>query len=238
MLTDRVVYSPGDVLLKIDMRGWYPESETFNTRHHVMLVLGVKEGYPIVAHMTFHNKNNLPGLISETLNRGKDLFLIHYQFSEQVRAKIVDLVQQALQSKQFVITKHIIKEQHIKSLPYREKMLSIALKNLAAGFNVCDFDAAPETIKKISCHEFVLAIIHNACRQCNEEIPESLRMPPSLAWADFWLQAAYDHPEEAKVICMPAMYPLAKTPLQKNSIFAVAASPSFESMRNASCAIL
>lgn len=194
-------FQVGDVLLKVDMRAYKPASNFYDTRDHVMLVIGKNQsnGFPIIAHMTFHNDNNQPGLKVETLTRGKDLFLLAYPFSDEIRKKIVELAQLAYQSKKFTINAPLLAKQYQESSEIRDKP-----KRFKPSFNlVCPiaFNPNPVEFTELSCHEFVVSVIQSACADCNKAIPKSLRIKPGLAWSDILLKAAREIDKEVVVDC-------------------------------------
>lgn len=232
-------YKPGDILLKIDTRAYKSEGSLFNTRDHVMMVIGGrhKEGLPMVAHMTFHNQRNQPGIKIEALNRGKDLYLLSYGFSEKVRKEIVDLVFLAEKSQKFIITSGRIESQYLSSETYRQsKNLGLSLNQFVSSD---DFSPNPKQAIEISCHEFVLSIIHQACKICGEAIPVSLRLPPAHAWSDILLSAANLNKMEVKVDYIPYILATGSERKQFGSFFGCPHKEETETLSHASsCSIL
>ncbi|MDI1351735.1 MAG: hypothetical protein PSV35_03045 [bacterium] len=178
-----MTFSPGDLLLKVDVR---QNSGPHNTQHHVMLVLGESiKGYPTIAHMKGDPEWKL---VKEDLHRGKDLKLIHYPWSEVTRKIIVELAEQALSSKQFIINREIIESQSDAVAIYRPDC-SLDAKSkwlkLVETFKIDSiFNPTPEAKVVMSCHQWVLTIIHSACSISKEPIPLVYQLPPQLAWAD------------------------------------------------------
>lgn len=181
-----MIFSLGDVLIKIDCRA---TADTKYTRHHVMLVLGTSvSGNPLVMHMMGepHNK-----LIQEELGRGKDLKLIKYSWSNETRDVIWLAAMISKNSNNFILTDEIIQKQRLAVSAFRPDChLESAKKLIAleAAFHKADknslFTPAPYRLTEISCHEWVLSILHYACKHTKQAIPRALRIPPSLAWAD------------------------------------------------------
>lgn len=184
-------FSPGDLLLKVDMRA---VAETKLTKHHVMLVLGEsKRGFPIVIHMKGEPHWTL---VEEELNHGKDLILLQPKWSEQTALLIVAIARKAHSSKKFILTKQVIDEQRQQISPYRpDGSIDAATKfnKLKSLFNeqaTVKFNPDPKAETIISCHEWVLSMIHYACAKTQTLIPKPLRIPPHLAWADRLAYAA------------------------------------------------
>lgn len=194
-------YKIGDILLKIDTRAYKPVSNVFDTRDHVMIVIGVDlhNGCPIIAHMTFPNNHDKPGLKIETLTRGKDLFLLSYSFNDTVQNKIVELVNLAYQSKKFVITPSLLEKQYQESSVIREKLK--LNDNFFISSSMAQFEPNPSQLIVMSCHEFVISVIQSACHQCHAEIPKSLRIVPRIAWSDLILKAAQELDKECVMDC-------------------------------------
>jgi hypothetical protein len=190
-------YSIGDILLKVDDRAY---SATIYTRHHVMLVIGENEsGAPIVMHMLGapHYK-----LVKEELNRGKDLIKIHYLWPELTREAIAQAADSSLKNDNFVLTKEVIEDQCKSVSIYRPTSSideAVKLAKLRKVFTnskgTSKFTPTPDSATVISCHEWVLNIIHYACQKTSYEIPTGLQIPPDLAWADRLNCSAKSDPE-------------------------------------------
>lgn len=191
---DRMTFSLGDILIKIDYRA---TAETQFTRHHVMLVLDVSpQGNPIVMHMVGvpHCK-----LVREELKRGKDLTLIAYPWSDTTRKLIQHTASSAHSTNNFILTDGIIQAQREAASPFRTDCHFETSKKLAAlnalfyqleTENHTAFTPNPKVLKNISCHEWVLSVIHYACKQSLCPIPQAFRIPPKLAWADLLYHSA------------------------------------------------
>jgi hypothetical protein len=180
-------FAIGDILLKIDTRA---TGDTMLTRHHVMLVLGENgQGYPVVAHMMAYPSWKL---VKEELTRGKDLKLIHNSWPEKTKLAIAKTAEEALDSNKFVINIKIIQEHGQAVSPFRPNCSLEAkrkLENLHHAFELesaesRNFTPTPETQMIMSCHQWVMSVIHYACRQTKTPIPRALQIPPHLAWAD------------------------------------------------------
>jgi hypothetical protein len=177
----------GDLLLKVDVR---EASGTNRTEHHVMLVLGeTDKGKPIVAHMKAAPEWKL---IKEELSRGKDLKLIHYSWSEKTKAAIAEIAEECVKSNKFIINADIIQTQNDSVNAFRpDSSLDAPLKLeklqrlfIPLSAENVQFTSSPESRVTMSCHEWVVTVIHYACFQTKASIPFFLRFPPHLAWSD------------------------------------------------------
>lgn len=176
-------YLPGDILFKLDLRGC-----GYGTREHMMLVAGEDNGYPIVFHMIINHSTDLTGtLVKETLLHGRELFLLRLNLAPELQHAIMQAAEQALQSKQFFINAKIIQAQKDEaalytSITYETVRKFEKLKHLFSQQTPA-FTPTPDEIKLVSCHEWVLEIMHYAFRQTAIPIPSVLQIPPALAWA-------------------------------------------------------
>ncbi|WP_412754018.1 hypothetical protein [Legionella londiniensis] len=194
-----MIYQKGDILLKVDTRAIFARGTIFDTRHHAMVVIDTQpqNKCPIVAHMTFHP----PGLKIEAIKHGKDWHLVRYPFDDKVRQKIADMAVAAHEAQKLTISPAFLERQYNKSLSSRDPF-SRCKQNKMAAFKAQIFNPTPPAITEISCHEFVLAIIHSALMEYDKPIPESLQFPPVLGWSDILLEAAL-HDKNAEVIHLP-----------------------------------
>ena len=195
-------YSIGDILLKIDSRA---TSETIYTRHHVMLVVGESEkGFPIIMHMMGvpHWK-----LVKEELTRGKELVIVHYPWPEKIIEAIAKTSESCLKNNTFILNTDIIKEQSTSVSPYRpscsleaKHKLETLRKEFIANKGKTSFNSDPESSTLISCHEWVMNIIHYSCQQTDNEIPLGFQISPHLAWADLLYYSVSSDPKMSCVL--------------------------------------
>lgn len=180
-------FSIGDILLKVDTR---PTSDTMASIHHVMLIVGESDGgFPIVIHMLgFEHKK----LIKEELTRGNYLNLMVFNWPDTVKNKIAEIAEEALGSGKFILNKEIIRQHADAVRPYRPDctldaqnkylMLQKAFTNVQSAKET--FNPQPAIDKVMSCHEWVVSVLHLACETTDTPIPKCLHILPHLAWAD------------------------------------------------------
>lgn len=185
-------FSAGDILIKLDLKF---TADTINTRHHVMLVLGeTQEGAPIIAHMSMSGCK----LIKEELTRGKDLIHLCYPWAEETRRAFVQAAEESLSSGKFVINREIIQKQLNEVSPFRPQSSldsSNKLLELRKAYEGSPINFAPNPDQKtiVSCHEWVISLIHYVCNRDKICVPVALQIPPRLAWADrLWYSAKND----------------------------------------------
>lgn len=178
-------YEVGDLLLKI--RSERRTSST-DTNHHVMLVCGKsKNNKPIIAHMTFSRKQ----LKIEELRRAKGLILIRPQWSNDFKknlTQILDEIKAQQKEKYFVITPNKIREQ--KKLIRRNELSGIFFKSqLKSSFEkihrntIGKLPSLHSHKTVLSCHEFVVKILHYNCFITGTLIPDFLKIHPEKAWS-------------------------------------------------------
>lgn len=197
-----MTYVPGDILLRVDTRA---TAETQHTKHHVMLVTGESEqGFPIVMHM---KASTTWALVKEELTKTRELILIHYSsLTNDTRTELVNTAEDALNSENFVINEAIIETHRQAVAPFRPTCSLDAREKLnelhnAFEAHILTFTPIPQKQQIMSCHEWVLAVIHYACRKKNNPIPKSLQIPPHLAWADR-IHYAVTHDATAQHSCI------------------------------------
>ncbi len=230
-------FSPGDILIKVDCRA---VADTDNTRHHVMLVLGESpDGNPIVMHML---GNPHFKLIQEELVRGKELGLIKCAWAPETRKGIYQIALDCFQSEKFVITNAIVQKHREAVAPFRPDSSLDAKKKLVeleAAFVQWEakgedtFTPNPEAITTMSCHEWVMSVIHHACRQTQQPIPQALRIPPHLAWADrLFNTAQYDKSVSIKQIQSLPVLRVAPVAAVENKVEPARVSQSLSALFN------
>ena len=169
------MFSIGDVLVKVDIRA--RTTSDFNTTHHMMLIIDVTEtGYPVVAHMKFINFVQYTGhLVIELCPTANDL-----------RCEIASLARQACQSECLKIEKYFLYEENCKANLYRwGTSLEIPLKLDVLREETTQIrDLTDNMPRMISCHDFVLSVIHLASRKLSKTIPNGFNIPPRFAWSD------------------------------------------------------
>ncbi|MEO8400775.1 MAG: hypothetical protein ABI597_03125 [Gammaproteobacteria bacterium] len=201
-------YFSGDIILKVDTRA---NADTIHTRHHVMLVIGQSlSELPIVAHMATATGK----LVIETLTRGTKLDLIHFDWDESTRATIANAAEQAHHSGKYFISDAVIKDQLQPVSQYRPSCRlerEQKLKQLHAKFNKEShnvFTPSPEIDIIMSCHEFVVSLIHFGCHKTGTAIPKALQITPSLAWADcLYMAAKYDDTASIRIVSIISQQP-------------------------------
>lgn len=202
-----MTFSIGDILIKMDCRA---TADTQFTRHHVMLVVGVSpKGNPIIIHLMGapHNK-----LVYEELHRGKDLNLLSFNWPAETKELIYTVAMTCFQSQKFIMTNEIIQKQRLDVSAFRPDchyQSKTKLCALHAAFSQTEaatqaiFVPNPEKLVVMSCHQWVLSVIHYACRQTNQPIPNGLCIPPHLSWADRLYYAALN---DEKATCVTVKY--------------------------------
>lgn len=221
-------FSIGDILLKIDMRA---TSETIYTMHHVMLVLGESSrGYPIVAHMIAAPNWKL---MKEELTRGKDLKLIHHSWPEVTQLAIAKTAEAALHSDKFVINPEIIQQHSRAVCPFRPVCSLDAKRKLEMLYEAFDLESTktstfiptPETQTIMSCHQWVMSVIHYACHQTKTPIPKTLQISPHLAWADRINYSAETHKLASCTLKSIPFYSSSAAPVGKPKVPALEIAP-------------
>lgn len=194
-------YFSGDIILKVDTRA---NADSIHTRHHVMLVIGQSvTDLPIVAHLTMAAGK----LVIETLQRGTELNVIHFDWDERTRSTITNVAEQAYLSDKYFITEYIIEKQIQPVSQYRPSCsleTEQKLKQLHAAFDKRSYNGFTPTPEKdiiMSCHEFVISLIHYVCHKTGASIPKTLQITPSLAWADcLYMAAKYDDSASKRIV--------------------------------------
>ncbi|GGI77324.1 hypothetical protein [Legionella impletisoli] len=181
-------------MIKLDTRGVY--SVEFNTRHHVMLVIDIKQGQPIIAHMRFTDyATNRGKLVIEPCPSLKDVYLIRCEaFSQTMRQKLTAIVLQAHEKDKLRIDNHFLRKEYQAASEFRaldSYHSKNAIEKLRQQPSVVA-DVLSEEEQLISCHSFVLSTIHLACRTTKTQLPHGLNIPPQLAWSDFLYATAND----------------------------------------------
>ncbi len=215
------MFSVGDVLIKVDCRAWV--TEDFDTRHHAMLVVDLSEtGYPTVAHMKFTDRDNYTGnLVVEPCPKARDLILIHAPcFSEQLRTEIAGIAKKADRLGLLKIERQFLKNEHRQVIPFRwdnsferQVKLDVLYEEVLHVKNVLSYKE-----QLISCHDFVLSVIHMACQRCEVNVPRGFDIPPHLAWSDILHEAARQ--DKTLSLCgIQSIIPGKSTHLEKNARF-------------------
>ena len=112
----------------------------------------------------------------------------------------------ALHSHKFKLSKEVIDLQRQQIAVHRPDGsidAPVKYKKLQALFDehaVLTFNPTPEAAIVMSCHEWVIAMIHHVCTKTNTPIPTALKIPPHLAWADRLAYAALQSSEMASSI--------------------------------------
>lgn len=207
------MFSVGDILLKVDVRGVH--SPDFNTRHHAMLVVGVTEDNQLtIAHMKFTNFENKTGeLVIEPLPHYKDLIHIQCpQFTQELRERIKAIAYELLSSGVLYINNILLEEEYDRSRQYRGEDF---FQNQIGLTKIKELPFSPVAVmgkdaQFMSCHAFVLSTVHVACTVLGTPIPAGLQLPPELAWADI-LYASILRDPELKVAEMPRDFSVVKS---------------------------
>lgn len=195
----------GDILLKVDVKDRFG----LDTRHHMMLVLGKDDvsGLPVVAHMCLYARGaRANGLIVETLPHIRDLTLLSFDWPAPLRKKLQENVKQAVTSKIFYISEDRIKSQLQEFSRYRtvtslEAECAKQRQTLHDAFISVQKPGPVQREDRIdmTCHEWVLDIIHRSCQGSDTAIPRCLQILPQHAWSDLILKFAFFYASKDRV---------------------------------------
>lgn len=188
------MFTIGDVIIKQDlsMRSYIP----FNTRHHMMIIVGVNvDNKPLIAHMKFTDSSAGTGtLVIEVCPKIKDAVYVHVpHFTKETRARIEQLTRQLASGGYLQISRDYLERQHTESNGFRDEVHVLLDKLKATAWTPIEI-ANIHSPTFMSCHEFVLAVIHQACSDTGVVIPTGLAVSPQWGWSDLLFSSVSKDP--------------------------------------------